>query len=109
MPPPLPIVRGVWEKVKLVERAAGVAVSSGFIQVSVRAMRLRPEWVAIEGIKSALFTADWQFQRPIGTESKVVEDRVYYIIYYIVRRLLGLACLQRTVCALQVLVVIVQI
>ncbi len=50
-------------------------MSSGLIQVSVRAMRLRPEWVAIEGIKSALFTADWQFQRPIGTESKVVEDR----------------------------------
>ncbi len=85
MPPPLPIVRGVWEKVKLVERAAGVAVSSGLIQVSVRAMRLRPEWVAIEGIKSALFTADWQFQRPIGTDSKVVEDRGT------VRRLLGLA------------------
>ncbi len=32
VPPPLPIVRGVWEKVKLVERAAGVAVSSGLIQ-----------------------------------------------------------------------------
>ncbi len=103
MPPPLPIVRGVWEKVKLVERAAGVAVSSGLIQVSVRAMRLRPEWVAIEGIKSALFTADWQFQRPIGTDSKVVEDRGT------IRRLLGLACLQRTARALRVLVVIVQI
>ncbi len=63
MPPPLPIVRGVWEKVKLVERAA--LVSSGLIQVSVRAMKLRPERVAIEGIKSALFTADWKFQIPI--------------------------------------------
>ncbi len=38
-----PIVRGVWEQVKLVEHAARVAVSSGLIQVSVRAMRLRPE------------------------------------------------------------------
>ncbi len=66
-------------------------------------MRLRPERVAIEGIKSALFTADWQFQRPIGTESNVVEDRGT------VRRLLGLACLQRTARALRVLVVIVQI
>ncbi len=76
MPPPLPIVRGVWEKVKLVERAAGVAVSSGLIQVSVRAMRLRPGMgIAIEGIKSALFTADWQFQSPLGTESKVVEGQ----------------------------------
>ncbi len=35
---------GVWDRVKLVERAAGLAVSSGLIQVSVRAMRLRPEW-----------------------------------------------------------------
>ncbi len=42
-------------------------------------------------------------RRPIGTESKVAEDRGT------VRRLLGLACLQRTVRALRVLVVIVQI
>ncbi len=70
MPPPLPIVRGVWEKVKLVERAAGVAVSSGLIQVSVRAMRLRPGMGSNRRIKSALFTADWQFQRPLEQRVK---------------------------------------
>jgi len=43
VPPPLPVRRGVCEKVKLVERAAGVTMSSALIHVSVRANRLRPE------------------------------------------------------------------
>ncbi len=57
----------------------------------------------MSSIKSALFTADWEFQRPIGIESKVVEDRGTG------RGLLGLACLQRTVRDLRVFVVIVEI
>ncbi len=39
VPPPLPVNGGGWEKEKLLESAAGVALSSGLIQVSVRAMR----------------------------------------------------------------------
>ncbi len=35
VPPPLPVKRGVWEMEKLLESAAGVALSSGLIQVSV--------------------------------------------------------------------------
>jgi len=42
-PPPLPDWRGVWEKDKLLERAAGVAESSGWIQVSVKPRILRVE------------------------------------------------------------------
>ncbi len=34
---------GVWEKEKLLESAAGVALSSGLIQVSVRDMRFSLE------------------------------------------------------------------
>ncbi len=41
--PPLPVKRGVWEKDKLLESAEGVALSSGLIQVSVRAMRFSLE------------------------------------------------------------------
>ncbi len=43
VPPPLPVRRGVWENLKLLESAARVAVSSGLIQVSVRAVRLSLE------------------------------------------------------------------
>jgi len=43
VPPPLPVKQGEWENEKLLERAAGVAVSSGLIQVSVRAMRFNFE------------------------------------------------------------------
>ena len=43
VPPPLPVKRGEWENEKLLESAAGVAVSSGLIQVSVRAMRFSLE------------------------------------------------------------------
>ncbi len=58
VPPPLAVKRGVWEKEKLLERAAGVALSSGLIQVSVRAMRLRPRMTSMEVMKSALLSAD---------------------------------------------------
>ncbi len=61
-----------WEKEKLLESAAGVALSSGLIQVSVRAMRFSLEWLVMEVMKSALLTADWQFQRPIEKESSVL-------------------------------------
>ena len=37
VPPPRPDVREVWENVWLTESAAGVALFSGLIQVSVRA------------------------------------------------------------------------
>ncbi len=43
VPPPLTVKRGVWEKEKLLESAAGVALSSGLIQVSLRAMRFSLE------------------------------------------------------------------
>lgn len=41
VPPPRPDGRGVWENEKEEERAAGVAVLSGVIQVSVRARKWR--------------------------------------------------------------------
>ncbi len=43
VPPPLPVKRGVWEKEKLLESAAGVELSSGLIQVSFRVMRFNLE------------------------------------------------------------------
>ncbi|MGL5643245.1 MAG: hypothetical protein ACRCW3_00490, partial [Metamycoplasmataceae bacterium] len=57
-----------WVKEKLLEIAAGVAVFSGQIQVSVKPKICREDWVAKAGIKSALLTADWQFHRPIENE-----------------------------------------
>ena len=41
VPPPAPVERGVWVKECETERAAGVAVFSGVIQVSVRARNCR--------------------------------------------------------------------
>ena len=41
VPPPLPEGLGVWEKEYAVERAAGVDVLDGVIQVSVRARKSR--------------------------------------------------------------------
>uniref|UniRef100_A0A0E9W6X6 Uncharacterized protein n=1 Tax=Anguilla anguilla TaxID=7936 RepID=A0A0E9W6X6_ANGAN len=41
VPPPRPDGRGVWENEKKEERAAGVAVFSGVIHVSVRARKSR--------------------------------------------------------------------
>ncbi len=74
VPPPRPTWRGVWEKDKLLERAAGVAESSGRIQVSVKPKMLRVDCKEKAEMKSALLTADWQFQRAIEKERGVVED-----------------------------------
>ncbi len=56
-PRPPTFYKKVWEKEKLSESAAGVAESSGRIQVSVRPKMLSAVWEAIEGIRSALLTA----------------------------------------------------
>ncbi len=82
VPPPRPTWRGVWEKEKLLERAAGVAESSGRIQVSVKPKMLRVDCKE----KWSLLTADWQFQRAIEKERGVVED------VEMGRRLAGLLC-----------------
>ncbi len=74
VPPPRPTWRGVWEKEKLLERAAGVAESSGRIQVSVKPKMLRVDCKEKAEMKSALLSADWQFQRAIEKERGVVED-----------------------------------
>ncbi len=86
VPPPRPTWRGEWEKEKLLERAAGVAESSGRIQVSVKPKMLRVDCKEKAEMKSALLTADWQFQRAIEKESGVVED------VEMGRRLAGLRC-----------------
>ncbi len=84
VPPPRPTWRGVWEKDKLLESAAGVAESSGRIQVSVKAKMLSVDCKEKAEMKSALLTADWQFQRATEKERGVVED------VEIERRLAGL-------------------
>ncbi len=86
VPPPRPTWRGVWEKEKLLERAAGVAESSGRIQVSVKPKMLRVDCKEKAEMKSALLTADWQFQRAIEKERGVVDD------VEMGRRLAGLLC-----------------
>ncbi len=86
VPPPRPTWRGVWEKEKLLERAAGVAESSGRIQVSVKPKMLRVDCKEKAEMKSALLTADWQFQRAIEKERGVVGD------VEMGRRLAGLRC-----------------
>ncbi len=86
VPPPRPTWRGVWEKDKLLERAAGVAESSGRIQVSVKHKMLSVDCKEKAEMKSALLTADWQFQRAMEKERGVVED------VEIGRRLAGLRC-----------------
>ncbi len=58
VPPPRPTWRGVWEKEKLLERAAGVAESSGRIQVSVKPKMLSVDCKEKAEMKSALLTAD---------------------------------------------------
>ncbi len=77
---------GCERKKKLLERAAGVAESSGRIQVSVKPKMLRVDCKEKAEIKSALLTADWQFQRAIEKERGVVED------VEMGRRLAGLLC-----------------
>ncbi len=47
----LPTCQGVWEKGKLFERQAGVAESSGQIQVTVKPKILRVDWEAIARMK----------------------------------------------------------
>ncbi len=74
VPPPRPTWRGVWEKEKLLERVAGVAESSGRIQVSVKPKMLSVDCKDKAEMKSALLTADWQFQRALEKERGVVED-----------------------------------
>ena len=58
VPPPLPVVLGVWVKEKAEDSAAGVDVLAGLIQVSVRARKSRDCWVAQPEIKSVLRVAD---------------------------------------------------
>ncbi len=58
----------------MLERAAGVAESSGGIQVSVKPKMLRVDCKEKAEMKSALLTADLKFQRAIEKESGVVED-----------------------------------
>ncbi len=69
-PPSQPTWRGVWEKEKLLARAAGVAESSGRIQVSVKPKMLSVDSKEKAEIKSALLTADWQFQRPMEKKKR---------------------------------------
>ena len=59
-PPPLPVGLGVWIKEKAEERAAGVDVLSGVIQVSLRARKSSNCWVARPEMKFVLRVADWQ-------------------------------------------------
>ncbi len=70
----------------MLERAAGVAESSGRIQVSVKPKMLSVDCNEKAEIKSALLTDDWQFHRPKEKERGVVED------VEIGRRLAGLHC-----------------
>ena len=63
VPPPLPVDLGVWEKLYAAERAAGVDEFWAVIQVSVSARNWRPCVYAKAEIKSAFFTADWQFHK----------------------------------------------
>lgn len=62
-PPPSLDEWVVWEKVKSEESAAGVVVFSGVTQVSVSARNWTADCEAKAGMKSALLTADWQFDR----------------------------------------------
>ncbi len=53
--PTLPTWRGVWEKEKLLDRAAGVAESSGWIQVSVK-----PKMLSVDCKEKAEMKHCWQ-------------------------------------------------
>ena len=67
--PPRPLFLGDCENEQAVERAAGVAVFSGVIQVLVRARK----WIvcreALAEMVSAFLTSDWQFHSPPSTSS----------------------------------------
>lgn len=66
-----------------------MAESSGLIHVSVSATIERAECLTKAVMKSALFTADWQFHKPIGNIEEAVVDSE------IACRLLALHCLRR--------------
>ena len=72
VPPPRPEGQGVWEKEYVGERAAGVAVFSGMIQVSVRAKK----WRVLEGGVSQNGQFSWQFQSPPLTWRSVLVEIV---------------------------------
>ena len=72
VPPPRPVDLGVWEKLYAAERAAGVDEFWAVIQVSLSARNWRPCVYAKEEIKSAFFTADWQFHKAPATEIGVL-------------------------------------
>ena len=76
VPPPLPVGLGVWVKEKAEERAAGVDVLSGVIQVSVRARKSSDCCDAKPEMRSVLRVADWQFYRPPVTRCWVCVERV---------------------------------
>ena len=64
-----------------VERAAGVAVLSGVIQVSVRARNcsdLREAWAEMNSGMSFLVAA-WQFHRPPSTTMWWLGERIGYM------------------------------
>ncbi len=84
--PPRPTWRGVWEKEKLLEKAAGVAESSGRIQVSVKPKMLSVDCKEKAEMTSALLTADWQFHKPSEKEGGAVEE------VEMGRKLAGLHC-----------------
>ncbi len=84
--PPRPTWRGVWEKEKLLEKAAGVAESSGWIQVSVKSKMLSVDCKEKAEMKSTLLTADWQFYKPTEKEGGAVEE------VEMGRKLAGLHC-----------------
>ncbi len=86
VPPPRPTWRGVWEKEKLLERAAGVAESSGRIQVSGKPKMLSVDCIDKAEMRSALLTADWQFHKPTEKEGGAVEEEEMG------RKLAGLRC-----------------
>ncbi len=69
-PTPANLTWGVRER----EFAAGVAGSSGRIQVSVKPKMLSVDFKKKAEMKFALLTADWQFQRATEKERGVVED-----------------------------------
>ncbi len=69
-PTPANLTWGVRER----EFAAGVAESSGRIQVSVKPKMLSVDFKKKAEMKFALLTADWQFQRATEKERGVVED-----------------------------------
>ncbi len=86
MPHPGQLALGCERKRNCEREQPGVAESSGRIQVSVKPKMLSVDCKEKAEMKSALLTADWQFQRPTEKERGVVEDVA------IGRRLAGLRC-----------------